>query len=123
MSSHSFRKWFRTKLAMSGIPQDVIEYFLGHKQSVYVRLHEMPLEELRELYAKADLTVMRKVDAREAAKEAIKATLKSLDIEVDDDQISALLENKRSSRGYREIAEKLHEALIRDVLSRLDKTR
>ena len=115
VSSHSFRKWFRTKLAMSGIPQDVVEYFLGHKQSVYVRIHEMPLDELRKPYAKADLSIGLKTATKEVVKEALRALLRSFNMEANDDQLDALLEKRERERAYKEIAEKLHEAIIRAV--------
>jgi len=108
-------------MGMSGIPQEVIECFLGHKQSVYVCLHDMILEELLKLYSKADFSVVYKADIKEAVKEVIRAILRSFNMEASDGQLNALLENRTSERACREVAEKLHLSIARALSSCLDK--
>jgi integrase len=70
---HSLRKFFRTQFG-ARISADTTEYFLGHKTSTYLDVAGRGLEDLRQEYAKASVSIRPKpaVDARDTIREMIR---------------------------------------------------
>ena len=75
--AHSFRKWFKTRMEMSGVKPIVTEMLMGHDIGVSGSYMKPTKEELLEEYAKAidNLTVVesreKKTDVKNAFREQL----------------------------------------------------
>jgi integrase len=70
---HSLRKFFRTQFGAK-ISTDTTEYLMGHKTSTYLDVAGRGVEDLRQEYAKAAVSIRPKaqVDARDTIREMIR---------------------------------------------------
>src|SRR5438552_17264610 len=57
---HSIRKFFKTQFISKGVPERVVDYWMGHVPDVYVDVESQGIERLREIYTRAALTVRPK---------------------------------------------------------------
>jgi len=72
---HSLRKYFKTQLTALGIPQEYIEYMMGHKISTYHDIKMKGIDYLRKIYASSHLSIQQrtKMDRALMLKEIIRA--------------------------------------------------
>jgi integrase len=60
LSTHSFRKFFRTELALSGVDYDCIEYMMGHKGDRYNDVESRGVEYFRDVYLSSGISLKSK---------------------------------------------------------------
>ncbi len=54
---HSLRKFFKTQLVSLGVPGDYVDYMMGHTVDTYHDIQSKGVEFLREVYARAGLSI------------------------------------------------------------------
>jgi hypothetical protein len=54
---HSIRKFFKTQLITKSVPERMVDYWMGHVPDVYTDIESQGVERLREIYARAALTI------------------------------------------------------------------
>lgn len=74
--THSFRKFFRTRLVSRGVSVDYVEFRIGHKTSTYMDVKSKGIEFQRNLYAAANPSIR---DSTKISKiEILKTIIRSL---------------------------------------------
>jgi len=73
--THSLRKYFKTHLVASGVPESHADYFLGHVSDTYNQVQSLGVEKLRQVYANAGLSIRPRthVSKIEALKEMVRS--------------------------------------------------
>ena len=72
---HSLRKFFKTQLVASGVPESHPDYMMGHVTDTYNDVQRLGVEKLPQIYANAALTIKPKtrVSKIDALKEMVRA--------------------------------------------------
>jgi len=72
---HSLRKSFKTQMTTLGVPSDFVEYFMGHRQSTYLKIESKGTEYLRGVYATANIRIRpeKKASLADVLREIIKS--------------------------------------------------
>jgi len=60
LRNHSIRKYFETHMIAAGVPEDYIEYMMGHTVKTYHDIQSLGVEYLRNVYKAAGLSIRQK---------------------------------------------------------------
>ncbi len=77
---HGLRKFFKTQLIAKGVPEEVVEYMLGHRSDTYTRIESLGEDYLRDQYVKAGIKLRRLQPLDEDIKEQLKQYLRALGV-------------------------------------------
>lgn len=81
LNVHSLRKWFKTQMAAKGVQPDYVEFFMGHVISTYQDVKSLGVEELRNIYRSAGLSIRPKQEVSKL--DQLKAIAESLGLDPD----------------------------------------
>jgi len=75
LRTHSLRKYFKTQHVALGVPEPIVDYWMGHVTDVYNDTQSLGIEKLRQIYANAKLSIRprTRVSKIEALKEMVRA--------------------------------------------------
>ena len=76
LTVRSLRKFFKTQMISKGIPEQAVDYMMGHVTDTYTRIQSLGIEWLREQYQKANLTIMsEELEDKKALKEYLRTLI------------------------------------------------
>jgi len=123
---HSLRKYFRTMMAIKGIPAEFIEYMMGHKISRYNDIKSQGVEHLRKIYKLADLSIRPRPHTKEQIRrifeQAIGDIARRAGISLEGELHPAAFIEERGGEGYERLSLEL-EAVIRHMLIKMLETK
>jgi len=73
---HSLRKYFKTRLIASGVPESHADYMMGHVTDTYNQVQSLGVEKLRAAYKNANLSI--RTDSKNGKVDFMKQMLRSL---------------------------------------------
>jgi integrase len=73
---HSLRKYFKTRLVASGVPESHADYMMGHVTDTYNQVQSLGIEKLRSVYKNADLSI--RTDSKNGKVDFMRQMLRSL---------------------------------------------
>ncbi|OYT30011.1 MAG: hypothetical protein B6U94_07245, partial [Thermofilum sp. ex4484_79] len=117
LCAHSLRKYFKTQMTAAGVPQNIIEYMMGHKTSTYLDVRSLGIEKLREIYVRSGISIKPKT--RVSKLEVLKEIIRSLGLDPEKILVKEALEEPHRTELEGIDIEEKRLKVLRETLRRL----